>query len=71
MKKIGIIGQGFVGGAIREGFKNHFSLFLYDKFNDRKSNTNLEGVVKNADIIFVCVPTPMDAVNRRGFNFNC
>lgn len=62
MKKIGIIGQGFVGGAIREGFKNHFELYLYDKFNDRKSNTNLEGVVKNAEIIFVCVPTPMDAV---------
>jgi len=61
MHKIGIVGQGFVGGAIKEGFKEHFDLFLYDKFNDSKSNTNLEGVVKNSDIIFVCVPTPMDA----------
>lgn len=61
MKKIGIVGQGFVGGAIREGFKEHYKLFLYDKFNTGKSNTDLEGVVKNADIIFVCVPTPMDA----------
>jgi len=61
MQNIGIIGQGFVGGAIKEGFKDHFSLFLYDKFSDGKSNTNLEGVVANADVIFVCVPTPMDA----------
>lgn len=61
MDKIGIIGQGFVGGAIKQGFKDHYQLFLYDKFNDAKSNTDLEGVVKNADIIFVCVPTPMDA----------
>ena len=61
MKKVGIIGQGFVGGAIKQGFKEHYELFLYDKYNDSKSNTDLEGVVKNADIIFVCVPTPMDA----------
>ena len=61
MNKIGIIGQGFVGGAIREGFKEHYNLFLYDKFNEDRSNTDLEGVVKNAEIIFVCVPTPMDA----------
>lgn len=61
MQNIGIIGQGFVGGAIKEGFKNHHKLFLYDKFNSKKSNTDLEGVVKNSNIIFVCVPTPMDA----------
>lgn len=61
MQNVGIIGQGFVGGAIREGFKDHHKLFLYDKFSEAKSNTDLEGVVKNANIIFVCVPTPMDA----------
>jgi UDPglucose 6-dehydrogenase len=61
MQNVGIIGQGFVGGAIREGFKNHHNLFLFDKFSEAKSNTDLVGVVKNANIIFICVPTPMDA----------
>lgn len=61
MQKVGIIGQGFVGGAIREGFKDHYELYLYDKFNENKSNTNLGGVVANSSVIFVCVPTPMDA----------
>lgn len=61
MQKLGIIGQGFVGGAVREGFKNHFELYLYDKFSEEKSNTDLRGVVTNASVIFVCVPTPMDA----------
>jgi UDPglucose 6-dehydrogenase len=61
MQKIGIVGQGFVGGAIKAGFKDHFELFLYDKFSKEKSNTDLRGVVLNSDVIFVCVPTPMDA----------
>jgi len=61
MQKVGIIGQGFVGGAIKEGFQGKHELFYYDKFNDNRSNTNLEGVVKNAPIIFICVPTPMHA----------
>lgn len=61
MQKIGIVGQGFVGGAVREGFKDHFDLYLYDKYSKEKSNTNLRGVVLNANVIFVCVPTPMDA----------
>lgn len=59
MQKIGIVGQGFVGSAVYEGFKDHFEIFKYDKFDDNKSNTNLEGVVLNSDVIFVCVPTPM------------
>ena len=61
MKKVGIIGQGFVGGAIKEGFTGHHELFTYDKYNDERSNTDLLGVVLNSEIIFVCVPTPMDA----------
>jgi len=61
MQKIGIIGQGFVGSAVYEGFKDYFEIFRYDKYNSEKSNTDLEGVVRNADVIFVCVPTPMVA----------
>tara|TARA_B110000902_G_scaffold139075_1_gene160674 strand:+ start:1684 stop:2592 length:909 start_codon:yes stop_codon:yes gene_type:complete len=61
MQKVGIIGQGFVGGAIKEGFQGKHELFFYDKFNEGKSNTDLIGVVKNSQIIFICVPTPMHA----------
>lgn len=63
MANVGIIGQGFVGGAIREGFKNTHTLHIYDKFNQEHNTSDLQGVVKNARVIFVCVPTPMDARN--------
>jgi nucleotide sugar dehydrogenase len=34
---IGIIGQGFVGSAVREKFKEDFKVYAYDKFNDNLS----------------------------------
>ena len=61
MANVGIIGQGFVGGAIREGFKETHTLHIYDKFNQEHNTTDLRGVVEQARVIFVCVPTPMDA----------
>ena len=30
MKKIGIVGQGFVGTAVHEGLKQHFKIETYD-----------------------------------------
>ena len=56
--KIGIIGQGFVGSAVREGLKSYYDCFTYDLDPDKCRNTHDE-VVNNTDIIFVCVPTPM------------
>ena len=55
---IGIIGQGFVGSAIREGLKSFYPCYTYDLDSSRCTHTH-EEVVDNADIIFVCVPTPM------------
>ena len=55
---IGIIGQGFVGSAIREGLKNHYDVLTYD-LDESKSNSTHEKVCKKSEIIFVCVPTPM------------
>ncbi len=54
--KIGIVGVGMVGGALKNYFekKNGFQLFLYDK---GKNLGSMEEVNK-ADIVFVCVPTP-------------
>lgn len=56
--KIGIIGQGFVGSAIREGLKEHYSILTYDIDEDKCNSTHKE-VCIHSDIIFVCVPTPM------------
>lgn len=70
MKNVGIIGQGFVGTAVREKFRKTHNVLAYDKFDEDKSSTftndaelgaknSLEEVVKHCDIIFTCVPTPM------------
>ena len=32
IKRIGIVGQGFVGSAVREGLKPYFDIVTYDKF---------------------------------------
>ena len=55
---VGIVGQGFVGGATKAYFDRHeFPVIAYDKF--KSGYSTLEDVVKKAHIIFVCVPTPM------------
>ena len=57
---IGIIGQGFVGTATREGLKEHFGVYTYDKFCKEKSTCpDMREVCAVAKIIFVCLPTPM------------
>ena len=61
MGQIGIIGQGYVGTALKTGFKPHYNVETYDKFDLAKSTrSSIRGVVDNSDVIFVCVPTPMN-----------
>ena len=57
INKIGIVGQGFVGNAVREGLQNYFTILTHDK-NGKCSNT-LEEVVNRCRVIFLCLPTPM------------
>ena len=57
---IGIIGQGYVGTAIKSGFEKHYDLETYDKFSSSKSTINLPDMVADCGVIFVCVPTPMN-----------
>lgn len=58
--KIGIVGKGFVGGAMYENFKSVFSVLVWDKdVNKRLNVESFEDFVDRSDIIFVCVPTPM------------
>jgi UDPglucose 6-dehydrogenase len=66
---VGIIGQGFVGTAVREKFKDTRKVYTYDldkskcgvfdKLSDSFRETNIEMLVDKCDILFVCVPTPM------------
>ena len=56
--KVGIIGQGFVGSAIREGLKGFYEVLTYDT-DTSKCNSSHKEVCTECEIIFVCVPTPM------------
>lgn len=69
-ENIGIIGQGFVGTAVREKFKKYYNVYTYDKDenleskvfsknNISKEKCSLVDVVEKCNIVFVCVPTPM------------
>ena len=59
-QKIGIIGNGFVGSAVRYGFSPNVGcdaeVKVYDK-DPNKSTDELSDVIKS-DIIFLSVPTP-------------
>ncbi|MBK22658.1 MAG: hypothetical protein CME70_01525 [Halobacteriovorax sp.] len=65
-KTIGIIGQGFVGSAIREGMNNAFNVETYDIDPGKQSTVeNISELVDKVDeIIFVCLPTPMNQSGR-------
>jgi len=64
-KKIGIVGVGMVGGALKRYFeKKGIKPFLFDK--NKKLGSPEE--VNLADIIFICVPTPFD--KKKGFDLS-
>jgi nucleotide sugar dehydrogenase len=56
--KIGVIGQGFVGTAVREGFVDIVNVYTYD-INKDSTCSSIADLCKQTKIIFVCVPTPM------------
>ncbi len=57
---LGIIGYGFVGQAVANGFniasKGKDTIRFYDKYKESES---LEDVIKKSEFIFICLPTPM------------
>lgn len=61
MKRIGIIGRGFVGSAVEFGFSAQTGcdaeIRVYDK-NPTRSIHSLEETVNKSEIIFLSVPTP-------------
>ena len=56
---IGIVGQGFVGSAIREGLKDFYKVKTFDLNSALCNSDSLDAVVQASDIIFQCLPTPM------------
>lgn len=57
---VGIVGKGFVGGAMYENFKDVFTTLVWDTDINKRINVfSFEDFVNRSDIIFVCVPTPM------------
>ena len=56
---IGVIGQGFVGSAIREGLSNYYNVLTYDIKSELCNSDTMFDVIKKSEITFVCLPTPM------------
>lgn len=61
---IGIIGQGFVGGAVYETLKQHQRISTYDLLPEKRNTETIERLIDESDIIFVCLPTPMTTTGR-------
>tara|TARA_B100000427_G_scaffold209775_1_gene174796 strand:- start:2393 stop:3241 length:849 start_codon:yes stop_codon:yes gene_type:complete len=59
--KIGILGQGYVGTAIKTGFEYQYKkINTFDKYHKSKSTiSSLEKLIELSEIIFICLPTPM------------
>ena len=61
MNNIGIIGYGFVGKAVKEGFSTtsgvNYSIRIYDK-NPHLQTHDLNDVVNKSNFVFISVPTP-------------
>ena len=55
---VGIIGQGFVGKALKAGFEKYYTTNTFD-LNGNCNCKTLHELVNNSDIVFICVPTPM------------
>ena len=53
--RIGIIGLGYVGTALKEGFKEHFNIETYDIKNNLCSCDSISELTKKTDVIFLCV----------------
>jgi len=60
IRTVGIVGQGFVGTALREVFSCYYKVYTYDKAHEHLStHKSVTALAYDCDVVFVCVPTPM------------
>ena len=60
IQTVGIIGQGFVGGALASAFSDHYKVYTYDKIlTDLSTHKSVFSLSRACELLFVCVPTPM------------
>lgn len=57
MTQVGIIGYGFVGKAVAQ-LRQEYEVYIYDPFVKKYSSQEHYKNAYNADVVFVCVPTP-------------
>lgn len=58
--KIGIIGMGFVGGALYDVLQGKHEVIPFDKYKrEFYHEDRMNEIAKNAEVIFLCLPTPM------------
>jgi len=57
--KIGIVGMGYVGSAILNGFNDFFKVNTFDIKKPSTFNS-LDELVEISDVLFICLPTPMN-----------
>ena len=58
--EIGIIGQGYVGTAVKKIFEKYYNINTYDINKKLATVQSVSELAQKVDLIFVCVPTPMN-----------
>ena len=56
---VGIIGMGYVGSALKEGFNKYHRIETFDIQSSLSTCNSEEELVSKSDILFLCLPTPM------------
>ena len=56
--KVGIVGVGFVGSAVKATMENSYQVETFDIEPSLSTTNSVEDLAKECDLLFVCVPTP-------------
>ena len=60
MKRIGIVGFGYVGKTMAKMFAGRYDIAIYDPAKGYED----DGSVRTSDLVLICVPTPKHRSGR-------